>query len=967
MNILKPENAESVNSTASTISTDFSEAEKFLQVLASGNAVTFQTFDDDDERKDSTLARILHGTLEEHREGLSRLNEQGAGIFVMVNEGDGRGRRKQNVTAVRAVFVDLDGAPLDPILALPLKPNLIVESSPGRYHAYWLVSDLSLYRFTQVQRALAHRFQGDESVCDLPRVMRLPGFWHRKGEPFLTRIVEFTEAPPYKWQDVAEALDIRPEEMTGVEAHGATNLSSHMDRILEGTRNNTLISFAGTMRRRGMAEEEIGAALLKVNERCDPPLPEDEVAAIARTAGGYEIGLSDKRGPVVSPEKVVALMRRIEDDPKVVLEPESVEIIALLEDREPRRFVEIRERLKGEGVLQPLSAAVKRYRKQHPFNGGFSGVSDFAKAEDMLPGVPFKDLLIPEGYCLDGEGTRMQGETGLRTIAYAPILIAGRLINDEDNVVSLVLAWREKGAWRETLVDRGEALDEGKLVKLASQGFPCASDNRRELVKYLHRLEAINRDRLQEVKSTSHMGWQGREGKAGFVWGKHFIRPDGSEVVTSDPSTKSRDETTDGAIVFKGREQGDEQIVKGFHAHGSVEGWKDAIEGIEKHPKALLALYTSFVPPTLSILKAQSFTLDIAGPTSTGKTTVLRLAASLYGKPDEGASDGIVFTWDATTVFLERVGQVVTDLPLIVDDTKRARYGRTIEETIYRTSSRRGRGRGNKASLAQTYVSRTVVISSGEAPAVSFSGSGGTRARCIQVTGMVFGGQNEETRKFVDALNAKIKDNYGHAGPKFIRWILADPRRRAEMRDYFLKCREKYAHNEAGPTARMADYFAAIETAASYAHLALDLPWDFDESALEEIFVELSKDMRGGTVELSALRDIISWAYSHRKSFICQEGIPSDSEGHTWFGIWAHEKFIAFFPTVLKDGLEELGYSADEIIPAWRLKGFLEAGEKDHHTKQVRYAINGVARARFYVIPMDVVKEYVNDLEEVDD
>jgi hypothetical protein len=37
----------------------------------------------------------------------------------MVNRGDLRGRKAENVVAVRAVFLDLDGSPLDPVLTAP--------------------------------------------------------------------------------------------------------------------------------------------------------------------------------------------------------------------------------------------------------------------------------------------------------------------------------------------------------------------------------------------------------------------------------------------------------------------------------------------------------------------------------------------------------------------------------------------------------------------------------------------------------------------------------------------------------------------------------------------------------------------------------------------------------------------------------------------------------------------------------
>lgn len=112
----------------------------------------------------------------------------------MINEGDGKGRHASNVVRVRAHFVDLDGAPLAPVLEASDKPHLIVESSPGRWHVYWFLDECPLEEFKVRQQRLAEKYGGDSSVVDLPRVMRLPGFYHHKtAMPFLTRLVESVE------------------------------------------------------------------------------------------------------------------------------------------------------------------------------------------------------------------------------------------------------------------------------------------------------------------------------------------------------------------------------------------------------------------------------------------------------------------------------------------------------------------------------------------------------------------------------------------------------------------------------------------------------------------------------------------------------------------------------------------------------------------------------------------------------
>jgi len=102
---------------------------------------------------------VLHGTLDQHAAMLASLNDKGAGIFVMVNEGDLQGRGSVNVKDSTALFVDLDGAPLEPILQCALSPHIVVDSSKGRYHVYWLVIGTVLAR---VQGPAAG---GCEKVC----------------------------------------------------------------------------------------------------------------------------------------------------------------------------------------------------------------------------------------------------------------------------------------------------------------------------------------------------------------------------------------------------------------------------------------------------------------------------------------------------------------------------------------------------------------------------------------------------------------------------------------------------------------------------------------------------------------------------------------------------------------------------------------------------------------------------------
>jgi hypothetical protein len=160
---------------------DREEAARFLAALdPDAVAWTFQTFDDDANRKSKDLVRILHGSLARHWDELCLLQAWGAGIFVCINETDFKGRSAANIVRVRVLFIDLDGAPLPE--KFHAEPHIICESSPGRWHVYWLVKDCTLDAFGPLQRRLARMYGSDPSVHDLPRVMRVPGFVHQKVE-----------------------------------------------------------------------------------------------------------------------------------------------------------------------------------------------------------------------------------------------------------------------------------------------------------------------------------------------------------------------------------------------------------------------------------------------------------------------------------------------------------------------------------------------------------------------------------------------------------------------------------------------------------------------------------------------------------------------------------------------------------------------------------------------------------------
>lgn len=200
-------------------------ADALLAALGKERA-TFQTFPDHPKAAGHPL--ILHGPHRVRAGRLAELNAAGHGVFVMVNHGDLQGRRAENVKAVAAYFVDLDGSPLP--RTWPLPPTIIVESSPDRYHAYWRVTDAPLDAFAHVQKHLALLLDGDPAVHDLPRVMRLPGYQHRKGDAFTTRIVG-GDGGLYSHAEVVHAFAVPEPEPVRVRRPMPDAVRAYIDRF----------------------------------------------------------------------------------------------------------------------------------------------------------------------------------------------------------------------------------------------------------------------------------------------------------------------------------------------------------------------------------------------------------------------------------------------------------------------------------------------------------------------------------------------------------------------------------------------------------------------------------------------------------------------------------------------------------------------------------------------------------------
>ncbi|MEW5748980.1 MAG: DUF927 domain-containing protein [Candidatus Thermoplasmatota archaeon] len=692
----------------------------------------------------------------------------------------------------------------------------------------------------------------------------------------------------------------------------------------------------------GNSREDLESLVLKTF-----PLGKEEVSAFAqemtrRVADEHDKALEKAR------EVSKNILDRLRENPESSIEPEVYEALALLRRSAPADWVNFKRSLvKYRIPQQAFEKAVRAAQKAHlrlvaPDETPTPGV-----AGAMLPDAPVPDLTIPDGYFLNDDRTiheveNSDGEPELHTIAFAPILITGHLYDEEEGISSLRLEWRRPTGWRKAIVDRGVALDARRSVCLASLDFPISSENSRAVVRYLASFEAANYASLPRARISSRLGWQGKKGALGFLWGRTLINSDGEILETNDLDDQQSTGWKKNFIAFRGQTAGDEQIADAYRSKGTLDAWINAVRLLDGFPRAQLAVYAAFVPPLLPILEAPNFIIDWCGRTSTGKTTTLRVAASVWGRAEEYHPESVISTWDATKVWTERASSILNGLPLILDDTKRVRHPNQVAELLYAVASGRGRGRGNLKSTAVTRHWRTVLLSSGEAPATSFTQDGGTRTRSIEVRGLPFGRSDETSGALVNRLSLAIKSNYGHAGPAVVRWLIQHKARWGHFAEDYRRRAEEYAKGGSNEAGRLAQYAAAIDMAAALVHEALDRPWSF-KSPLDVLWKDIAREAQDAAGEARTLQDLYAWACRHETSFYgrhrtADDGTPLYPRGEA-FGRWDGDEgweFIAFSPDVLNRLLKELGHQQPEaILSGWKERGWLDA-DSDKYTRQCR-------------------------------
>lgn len=202
------------------------ETAQFQVMLLTGSPETpmaFRAIHDTDRGADAVP---FDGPLAQCWPTIEHWSSRGYGIFVVVSELDGQGRKLENVAAIRAQYVDLDSGSVEANAQRAAQstpaPWFAVASSPGRQHVYWPLSETyrDNDRFQTLQRKLAQEYGGDPQVIDATRVMRLGGTLNwKRGTPHLVTIHALSGM---RSPVTIEALEAAYAHVQVIEAGGGT-------------------------------------------------------------------------------------------------------------------------------------------------------------------------------------------------------------------------------------------------------------------------------------------------------------------------------------------------------------------------------------------------------------------------------------------------------------------------------------------------------------------------------------------------------------------------------------------------------------------------------------------------------------------------------------------------------------------------------------------------------------------------
>jgi putative DNA primase/helicase len=307
--------------------------------------------------------------------------------------------------------------------------------------------------------------------------------------------------------------------------------------------------------------------------------------------------------------------------------------------------------------------------------------------------------------------------------------------------------WREWAMPMELLAGSGDEMRR----ELLRQGVEIDPNNRTQLSLYLQAKAP-----RKSIECATQTGWTGDS----------FVLPD---VVIGPNAAR---------ITFQSAEHASNEYCVG----GTLEDWRSEVATLATgNPVLLLALSAAFAGPLLKKCHAESGGVHFVGDSSTGKTTAIAAAASVFGPEAYRRS------WRTTANGLEAVAALFNDSLLCLDEISEA-DPREVGACVYALGNGAGKQRASRSGATRPVKRwRCSVLSSGERTIDSAMMEGGKRAKAGMAVRLLDIPVNRahgawdnlhglSGAKFSDTLKTASAKHYGHAGRTFVTRLAFDER-----------------------------------------------------------------------------------------------------------------------------------------------------------------------------------------------
>ncbi len=270
-------------------------------------------------------------------------------------------------------------------------------------------------------------------------------------------------------------------------------------------------------------------------------------------------------------------------------------------------------------------------------------------------------------------------------------------------------------------------------------------------------------------------------------------------------------------------------IEPAFSVAATVNEWRDSVGALSAgNTRLVFAVSVAFAGALAGIVGEDSGGFQLRGKSSTGKSTALKAAASVWGNPDT-----YMRLWRATANGLEGLAALHNDGILILDELSQC-DPKQVGEAAYMLANGQGKARANQTGAARASQRwRLLFLSSGEVSLAALMAQAGRKANTGQEVrladfdadaGAGFGAFEElHGHPSGAALSVAVKDaaalNHGAVGLAWLRHVVAH---RALLADFIADgirqfVAEVVQAGAAGQVERVARRFGLVAVAGELA------------------------------------------------------------------------------------------------------------------------------------------------------